>query len=41
MHTPYPVRKQIAIRRVQDDALVEDLDKFSINRGCVDVDIMV
>ena len=41
---PHPVRKQIAvraIRRIKDDAIVKDLDKFSIDQGCVDVDTMV
>ena len=41
---PQPVRKQIsvrAIRRIKDDAIVKDLDKFSINQRCVDVDTMV
>ena len=39
-----PVRKQIsvrAIRRIKDDAIVKDLDKFSIDQRCVDVDTMV
>ena len=41
---PHPVRKQIAvraIRRIKDDAVVKDLDKFSIDQRCVDVDTMV
>ena len=41
---PHPVRKQIsgrAIRRIKDDAIVKDLDKFSIDQRCVDVDTMV
>ena len=41
---PHPVRKQIsvrAIRRKKDDAIVKDLDKFSIDQRCVDVDTMV
>ena len=41
---PHPVRKQIAvraIRRIKDDAIVKDLDKFSIDQKCVDVDTMV
>ena len=41
---PHPVRKQIAvraIRRIKDDAIVKDLDKFSIDQMCVDVDTMV
>ena len=41
---PHPVRKQIAVRalcRIKDDALAEDLDKFNVDQGCVDVDIMI
>ena len=41
---PKHVRKQIsvrAIRRIKDDAIVKDLDKFSIDQRCVDVDTMV
>ena len=41
---PHPVRKQIsvrAIRRIKDDAIVKDLDKFSIDQRCVDVDTIV
>ena len=41
---PHPVRKQIsvrAIRRIKDDAIVKDLDKFSIDQRGVDVDTMV
>ena len=41
---PHPVRKQIAIRairRIKDDAIVKDLDKFSIDERCVEVDTMV
>ena len=41
---PHPVRIQIsvrAIRRIKDDAIVKDLDKFSIDQRCVDVDTMV
>ena len=41
---PHPVRKQIsvrAIRRIKDDAIVKDPDKFSIDQRCVDVDTMV
>ena len=41
---PHPVRKQIAVRaigRLKDDAMVKDLDKFSIYQRCVDVDTMV
>ena len=36
-------RKQIAVRalrRIKDDALAEDLDRFN-DQGCVDVDIMI
>ena len=41
---PHPVRKQIsvrALRRIKDDALAEDLDRFNVDQGCVDVDIMI
>ena len=41
---PHPVRKQIsvrAIRRIKDDAIVKDLDKFSIDQRCVEVNTMV
>ena len=41
---PHPVRKQISvrtIRRINDDAIVKDLDTFSIDQRCVDVDTMV
>ena len=41
---PHPVRKQIAvraIRRIKDDALTEDLDRFNVDQGCVDVDTMI
>ena len=41
---PHPVRKQIAVRaikRIKDYAIVKDLDKFSIDQRCVDVDTMV
>ena len=41
---PHPIRKQTAvraIRRIKDDAIVKDLDKFSIDQRCVDVDTMV
>ena len=44
MYTPHPVRKQIAVRtlhRIKDDALAEDLDRFNVDQGCVDVDIMI
>ena len=40
----YCVQKQIVvreIRRIKDDAIVKDLDKFSIDQRCVDVDTMV
>ena len=41
---PHPFRKQIAVRalrRIKDDALAEDLDRFNVDQGCVDVDIMI
>ena len=41
---PQPVRKQISvltIRRIKDDAIVKDLDKFSIDQRCANVDTMV
>ena len=41
---PHPVRKQLAvraIRRIKDDALAEDLDRFNVDQGCVDVDTMI
>ena len=41
---PHPVRKQItvrALRRIKDDALAEDLDRFYVDQGCVDVDIII
>ena len=41
---PHPVRKQItvrALRRIKDDALAEDLDRFYVDQGCVDVDIIM
>ena len=40
----HPVRKQIAVRalhRIKDDALAEDLDRFHVDQGCVNVDIMI
>ena len=40
----HPVRIQIAvrtIRRIKDDAIVKDREKFSIDQNCVDVDTMV
>ena len=30
-----------ALRRIKDDALAEDLDRFNVDQGCVDVDIMI
>ena len=41
---PHHVRKQIAvraIRRIKDDTIDKDLDKFNIDQRCVDVDTMV
>ena len=41
---PHPVRKQIVVRelrRIKDDALAEDLDRFKVDQGCVNVDIMI
>ena len=41
---PHPVRKQItvrALRQIKDDALAEDLDRFYVDQGCVDVDIII
>ena len=41
---PHPIRKLIAVRalrRIKDDALAEDLDRFNVDQGCVDVDIMI
>ena len=41
---PHPVRKQVtvrALRRIKDDALAEDLDRFYVDQGCVDVDIII
>ena len=41
---PHPVRKQIAVRsprRIKDDALAENLDRFNVDQGCVDMDIMI
>ena len=43
MYTPHPVRKQItvrALRWMKYDALAEDLDRFNVDQGCVDVDIL-
>ena len=31
----------IALRRIKDDALAEDLDRFNVDQGYVDVDIMI
>ena len=44
MYMSSPCSEQIsvrAIRRIKDDAIVKDLDKFSIDQRCVDVDTMV
>ena len=44
MYTSHPVRKQLAVRaigRMKYDALVEDLNQFSIYQECVDVAIMI
>ena len=30
-----------ALRQIKDDALAEDLDRFNVDQGCVDVDIMI
>ena len=30
-----------ALRRIQGDVLAEDLDRFNVDQGCVDVDIMI
>ena len=41
---PHPVRKQIVVRalhRIKDDVLAEDLDRFNVDQGCVNVDIMI
>ena len=41
---PHPVRKQIAIsaiRRIKNDAIGKNLEKFGIDQGCVDVNTMV
>ena len=41
---PYPVRKQItvrALRRIKDEALDEDLDRFNVDQGCVDGYIII
>ena len=44
MYTPPSSSKQISVRvlrRIKDDALAEDLDRFNVDHGCVDVDIMI
>ena len=42
MYTYHPVRKQIAVRAISRIyIIVKDLDKFSIDQACVDVDTMV
>ena len=44
MYMPHPVRKQKtarALRRIKGDALAEDLGRFNVDQGCVDVDIMI
>ena len=36
--------KQIAVRGlrpIKDDALAEDLDRFNVDQGCANVDIMI
>ena len=41
---PIQFEKQItvrALRRIKDDALAEDLDRFYVDQGCVDVDIII
>ena len=30
-----------ALRRIKDNALAEDLDRFNVDQGCVNVDIMI
>ena len=30
-----------ALRRIKDDALAEDLDRFYVDQRCVDVDIII
>ena len=40
MYTPPSSSKQIAVialRRIKDDALAEDLDKFNVDQWCVDI----
>ena len=44
MYTPPASSKQIAVRalrRIKDVALAEDLDRFNVDQGCVNVDIMI
>ena len=44
MYTPPSSSKQIAVRalrQMKDDALAEDLDRFNVDQGCVDVDIII
>ena len=41
---PHPVRKQItirALRRIKDDTLAEDLDRFNVDQGYVDVHMLI
>ena len=40
----HPVLKQIAVSafcRIKDDELAEDLDRFNVDQGCVNVDIII
>ena len=30
-----------ALRRIKDDTLAKDLDRFNVDQGCVNVDIMI
>ena len=44
MYTPPFSSKQIAVRslrRIKDDALAEGLDRFNVDQGCVNVDIII
>ena len=44
VYAPIQFEKQIAVRalrRIKDDALAEDMDKFNVDQRCVDVDIMI
>ena len=44
MYTPPSSPEQISIRsrrRIQDDALAEDLDRLKVDQGCVNVDIII